>query len=69
MTIAERIYKWLRGHKAAFCDDCIAEAVKLRRRQQGNRVTMAFGCCRKEFDRYDGRCFKCGADKLVIRAI
>lgn len=64
MIIAERVNLWIRQHKGAYCDDCIAEALDLRR-QQANRVTMALGTS-SDFQRQRHACSQCGAEKLVI---
>lgn len=67
MIIAERVNQWVQQRNNDVCDDCIAEALELRR-QQANRVTMALGTC-SDFERYQGTCSMCGGEKLVVRAV
>lgn len=44
MTIAERIASFLRHRAGAtFCDDCIADALELPRRQEAQAVASALG--------------------------
>lgn len=59
MTIAEKVAGFLRKNKGKpFCDDCIAERIPLKRRQQAHRVTSALGVT-GEFRRIDGECSAC----------
>jgi hypothetical protein len=67
MNIADRVKAYLtNGEDQPYCDDCLAEELKLKRRQQAQRVTMAIAGTGQLF-RSDGPCFKCGKEKLVIR--
>lgn len=67
-TIPGRVSEWLRQHKHAYCDDCIADELNLPRRQQAQRSTDALSQTR-EFTRDSGRCTLCGLDKKVIQAV
>ena len=67
MIIAERVNDWLKQRSGnAYCDDCIAKHLELRR-QQANRVTMALGTT-GEFVRELGKCSECGGEKKVVEA-
>lgn len=66
-TIAQRVNDFLtKGRPRAFCDDCIADALKLSRRQQSARVTGALETT-SDFVREDDECAVCGSVKKVIR--
>jgi hypothetical protein len=44
ITIAERVKNFLTEHEGKpYCDDCIADQLGLRGRQQAQQVTLAFG--------------------------
>jgi hypothetical protein len=68
MTIAEQVSSFLRANNGkAFCDDCLQKLVKLKLRQQAQRVTGALEQTR-EFTREEGTCSNCGKEKKVIRS-
>jgi hypothetical protein len=69
MSIPEQVSTFLkdRGGKA-YCDDCIAKNVPLKRRQQAQRVTGALAMT-GDFVREEGGCAECGADKLVTKSV
>jgi hypothetical protein len=66
MTIPESVNNFITKHRPdEFCDDCIAEQLRLSRRQQAHRVTSALAttdCFRREKD----ICSLCGSEKMVI---
>ncbi|TAL35619.1 MAG: hypothetical protein EPN98_06550 [Phenylobacterium sp.] len=67
--IAEQVRDFIVKHRPkAVCDDCIADGIPLKRRQQAHRCTMPFGLT-SEFDRRRDRCSICGDDKLVIKKL
>ena len=69
MSIPEQVSAFLRAHPGkAYCDDCIAEKIPLKRRQQAQRVTGALAMT-GDFVRESSSCTECGADKLVTRAL
>ena len=68
MTIVERLDKWLRQNRGAFCDDCIARELELRRRQQANRASNSLSAV-SYFYRDRGTCSICGAEKKVIAVL
>jgi len=51
----------------SLCDDCIAEALNLKRRQQSAQVTQALGTT-SDFTRLINICSNCGDDKTVTQA-
>jgi hypothetical protein len=51
-----------------YCDDCIAQKIPLKRRQQAQRVTGALAMT-GDFVRESGGCAECGADKLATKAV
>jgi hypothetical protein len=68
MTVAQDINAFLTSRApAAFCDDCIAEALSLSRRQQAALRTEALATT-SDFTRVHGGCSNCGEEKLVICA-
>lgn len=68
MSIAQDINDFLTGRApAAFCDDCIAEALHLPARQQSALRTGALGTT-SDFTRQLGECSNCGTEKQVIHA-
>jgi hypothetical protein len=69
VPVPKRVAAFIAGGKPnGFCDDCIAAALKLKRRQQAQQATAALGVSR-EYVRRDGRCSVCGAAKTVIHKI
>jgi len=61
-THAEKIFEFLRGRRSkTFCDDCIAELLGIKRRQQVNSKTEAFGL-RLEFTKKHATCSHCKID-------
>jgi hypothetical protein len=59
LTIPERITHLLKAnHPNAYCDDCIANALNMRR-EQVNTVTCTLGLCR-EYRRGTETCCDCG---------
>lgn len=66
-TIAWRVNEFItRAKPRAYCDDCIANAIKLSRRQQSARVTGALETT-SDFVRELDECAGCGTQKKVIR--
>jgi hypothetical protein len=69
MSIPEQVSEFLRQRSGkAYCDDCIAEKIPLKRRQQAQRVTGALAMT-ADFVREAGECAGCGADKLVTKPV
>ena len=69
MSIPEQVSGFLRARLGKpYCDDCIAQIIPLKRRQQSQRVTGALAMT-EDFVRESGNCTECGADKLVTRAL
>ena len=69
MNIAERVAGFLRERRGQpYCDDCLFRELRLSRRQQANRVTMALGVT-SEFQRAPGPCSGCAEEKKVTSAI
>lgn len=65
--IPDRVTSFLRNHRCQyFCDDCLAAALSLSRRQQAQAVTAPLGRT-AEFNRGAGSCSNCGCQKTVIR--
>lgn len=65
-SVAERINEYLTRRPAPICDDCLAKALGLKRRQQAAAVTAALATT-PSFNRYDGACIDCiGPPKKVI---
>jgi len=67
VIIAQRLGEWLMHNRRAFCDDCIAKELQLRRRQQANRASnglAAISCFHRDY----GICSICGAQKKMIEA-
>lgn len=62
LTIPERIAEFLKGNKPrAYCDDCIAGALNMRR-EQVNTVTSTLGlCC--EYSRGSESCAHCHRER------
>lgn len=70
MTEPEHIVGFLKKNiPKAYCDDCIADELKLRRRQRAARVTIVLGLT-SDFERNKGVCSLCANDrpKFIIRA-
>ena len=68
MSIPEQVTEFLKKQPGkAYCDDCIAEKIPLKRRQQAQRETGALAMT-GEFVREAGGCTQCGADKLVTKS-
>ena len=66
-TIAQQVNSYITKHRPrAYCDDCIASALDLSRRQQSARVTGALETT-SDFTREQDECAGCGAIKKVIR--
>jgi hypothetical protein len=58
LTIPERIAELLKANRPnAYCDDCIASALNMRR-EQVNTVTCTLGLCR-EYQRGSETCSDC----------
>ena len=69
MTIPEQVTEFLKKQPGkAYCDDCIAEKIPLKRRQQAQRVTGALAMT-ADFVRESGGCAECGADKFVTKSV
>lgn len=71
MTEAEQIVGFLKKNRPkAYCDDCIANELKLGSRQRAQRVTEVLGLT-IEYRRERGVCSICKNDipKLVIHAV
>jgi hypothetical protein len=68
VTIADRITRWLRQNRGAFCDECIAKQLALSRREQANRVARSLSKT-SNFLRDRGTCSICGAERKVIGAV
>jgi len=68
-TVAERINEYLTKRPVPICDDCLAKALGLRRRQQAAAVTLTLGTT-TGFNRYDGACIDCSgpAEKVISRS-
>ena len=65
-SVAERINEYLTKRPVPICDDCLAQALGLSRRQQAAAVTIVLGTT-PSFNRYDGACTDCvGPPKKVI---
>jgi hypothetical protein len=59
-TVADNVTAYLRANKPkAYCDDCIAKAVKAKRRQQAQQATGALEGA--GFQRTVRRCDGCGS--------
>lgn len=69
LTIPERVVRFLACNQpAAYCDDCLAEALTLKRAQIST-VTGTLGLCR-DYRRTAEVCAVCGRNgKFVIRAL
>jgi len=68
MTVQATIADFLRDNRGvALCDDCIAERLGLKRRQQAQAVTSALAET-DEFLRSSGNCSSCSQTKNVIHA-
>ncbi len=70
MTVAENLVEFLKANtNQPFCDDCIAESMNLKRRQQSYHVTNVLGLTR-EYKRTVDTCSVCGShSKIVIRHV
>jgi hypothetical protein len=70
MTIEQTVTAFLKNHRNQdFCDDCIAEQLHLKRRQQARNSTSALGTT-DDFERGGGVCSFCGKTKKeVIRCL
>lgn len=69
MGIPEDVVAFLRNHPGvSFCDDCIQSQLKLKRRQQAQRVTDAIKLT-SDFVREKASCSECKTDKLVTKAV
>jgi hypothetical protein len=67
MTVPQRITGFLRANpRKLFCDDCIANRLKLAHRQQAQQATV--GLATVDFPRHMGTCFDCGGIKQVIQS-
>ena len=53
-TVFERIHDYLVRRPVSICDDCLAKALNMPRRQQAAAVTIALGTT-PDFRRYGGR--------------
>lgn len=68
MSIPEDVTTFLRKNSGrAYCDDCLKDNLKLKRRQQAQRVTGAISHT-KEFVRGKNACADCRGYKLVTKA-
>ena len=69
MSIPEDVTAFLRKNSdKAYCDDCLKDNLKLKRRQQAQRVTDAISETR-EFHREKNTCADCREHKYVTKAI
>ena len=71
MTEAEQIVGFLQKNRPKpYCDDCIADELKLASRQKAQRVTEVLGLT-LEYRRQKGVCSSCKNDtpKFVVNAI
>jgi len=69
MGIPEDVVSFLRNHPGVpFCDNCIQDKLKLKRRQQAQCVTDAIKLT-SDFTREKVGCSKCKEDKLVTKAV
>ncbi len=69
MSIPEDVTTFLRKNRSkAYCDDCLKDNLKLKRRQQAQRVTGAISQT-KEFVREKITCADCRGHKLVTKAV
>lgn len=65
-TVPEQIVEYLASRPVPLCDDCLARALGLKRRQQAASVTLTLATTKK-FNRYRGACADCvGPPKMVI---
>ena len=63
--IADKIAEVIPAYPSeGFCDDCLAEAVGIRR-QQAQRITSALAIT-SDYQRWNDECELCGRTKLVI---
>ncbi len=68
MTVPERVREFLLQNRGSeYCDDCIADQLGLRRRQQAQQATSPLTGT-GPFDRQDGTCCVCGRNKKVSHA-
>ncbi len=59
MTVPERVVDFLRKRKgSSFCDDCIAEQLKLKKRQEVQPITATLALC-SDFSRDKDICSSC----------
>jgi hypothetical protein len=64
LTVPKRVVRFLKAcQPEAYCDDCLASALSLRR-SQVNLVTSTLGLCREYF-RGSEPCFGCGGKAKV----
>lgn len=67
MTVLDRVRDFIvRRSPDAVCDDCIAQHVGITPRQHANHKSRELAGA-LGFERREGRCSVCGADKKVIR--
>jgi hypothetical protein len=65
MTVEDRIIDHLHKHsRQVYCDDCLADLLQLKRRQQAQRVTSCLAS-KPGFTRISKRCSECDKVKLV----
>lgn len=69
MDNPEHIHRLLTARTPkALCDDCIASLAGISPRQQVNVIARSLALT-TDFDRANGRCGDCGAEKLVTRSL
>jgi hypothetical protein len=68
MAVPDQITGFLNAHRRQpYCDDCIANLVGLKKRQQSQQATKPLGGT-SQFVRSSGSCSNCGRHKMVIYA-
>ncbi len=67
MSMPERVSTFLNAQRPnRFCDDCIAESLELRQRQEAQKGSHALATT-DSFHRALGICSMCGKKKKVIQ--
>ncbi len=67
MSMWERVNAFLTAQRPSrFCDDCIAESLELRQRQEAQKGSHALATT-DSFHRALGICSMCGKEKTVIQ--
>lgn len=65
MSVPKLVFEFLDREGDRFCDDCITDELKLKRRQQAQHVTSVLEVT-PLFSRHHDECVRCGATKLII---